>query len=140
MCGGWPFNKKVENPNENTICIQGGLISSNDPYLFHFLLLYFAFHVRILRQCMLLVCGLTEHETLNYSFAINICCTWQTLQLQSQFPSGLTWAVTRVVIETLQFVVQQYFLNHTRGYWLFFDASVACIVICMKLQVDWNTR
>lgn len=30
--------------------------------------------------------------------------------------------------------------NLEQGYWLLFNALVACIVICRKLQVDVNTR
>ena len=55
----WLSAKIVENPNESTIRIQGGFISGNDTYSFHFLFLYFAFHGRILRHCMFLVYGLT---------------------------------------------------------------------------------
>lgn len=42
-------------------------------------------------------------------------------------------------METLKYIVQQCVLNQTNEYWLLFDALLACIAICNKLQVDVNT-
>ncbi len=40
-------------------------------------------------------------ETLEYANVINLCYTWQSSFLQIKVPSGLTWAIVRAIIETL---------------------------------------
>ena len=40
--------KRKKTPNENTICIQGGFISGDGTYSFHFPFLCLVFHGRIL--------------------------------------------------------------------------------------------
>jgi len=57
-------------------------------------------------------------ETLEYADAINIWYEVQSLKLQAQVPTGVTWTVARTVTKTLNLVVKQCVLNQTRGYWL----------------------
>jgi hypothetical protein len=55
-------------------------------------------------------------ETLEYVNAINICYTQQSSTLQVRVPNGLTWAIARTIIETLNPIVHQCLLNQHRGY------------------------
>ena len=48
-------------------------------------------------------------------------------------PTGVTWAVARIVTETLNPVVKQCVLNQTRGYWLLSDALAAALAISVEL-------
>jgi hypothetical protein len=75
---------------------------------------------------------------LEYASAINICYRKQSLALQARVPDGLTWAVARVVTETLNPVVEQCILNQTRAFWLLSDALVSAMLISMKLQAVSN--
>jgi hypothetical protein len=75
---------------------------------------------------------------LEYSSAINICYQRQLLQLQACVPSGLTWAIARVVCDILNPVVEKCILNQTRGFWLLSDALVSAMSISMKLQAKNN--
>jgi hypothetical protein len=77
---------------------------------------------------------------LEYASAINICYRKQSLALQAHVLDGLTWAVVRVVTETLNPVVKQCILNQTRGFWLLSDALVSAMLISVKLQAVSNCR
>jgi hypothetical protein len=50
-------------------------------------------------------------KTLEYANVINIYYTQQNLALQARVLNGLTWAITRIVIETLNLVFHQCLLN-----------------------------
>jgi hypothetical protein len=79
-------------------------------------------------------------ETLEYSLAIIICYQRQSLQLQACIPSGLTWAIARVVCDILNPVVEKCIMNQTRGFWLLSDALVSAMSISLKLQAKNNRR
>ena len=72
-------------------------------------------------------------ETQEYADAISICYRRQSLKLQARVPSGMTWARTRTVTQTLNPVVRQCVLNQTRGYWLLSDALV--VAFCMSIEL-----
>ena len=48
-------------------------------------------------------------------------------------PTGVTWAMSRTVTETLNPIVKQCFLNQTHGYWLLLDALAASLAILVEL-------
>jgi hypothetical protein len=70
-------------------------------------------------------------ETLEYCDAINICYGKQeTQELQGQVPDAHTWAICKVIVETMFLVVEQcIFLYQTQGYWLFFGVAIS---VCMQ--------
>jgi hypothetical protein len=50
-------------------------------------------------------------EILEYVNVINICYTRQSSALQAKVPNGLTWAIARIITETLNPIVHQCLLN-----------------------------
>ena len=79
-------------------------------------------------------------ETQEYADAITICYRRQSLKLQARVPSGMTWATSRTVTQTLNLVVQQCVLNQTRGYWLLSYALAAAFHMSIELQVVHEQR
>jgi hypothetical protein len=75
-------------------------------------------------------------ETLEYYNAINLCYGKREIQkLQGHVLDAHTWAICRVVVETLFLVVKQcIFLYQTQGYWLFIGVVnvTLSINVCMK--------
>jgi hypothetical protein len=56
-------------------------------------------------------------ETLEYQNAINLCYERQeTQELQGCVPNAHTWAICKVVFETMLLVVKQCILNQIRRY------------------------
>jgi hypothetical protein len=49
-------------------------------------------------------------------------------------PTGLTWAIARAVIETLNLVVSQCVVNQTRGYWLLSDAIAGVLKLIVQME------
>ena len=52
-------------------------------------------------------------------------------------PSGITWAIGRVVIDVLNSVVKQCVWNQSRGYWLLSDAMFGVISIARKFEAKY---
>ena len=55
-------------------------------------------------------------ETQEFAKAINLCYGRQSIKLQERMSSPLTWAIAKVVTETINLVIKQSVLNQTRGY------------------------
>jgi hypothetical protein len=56
-------------------------------------------------------CVILFQETLEYMNTINICYGHQAIHLQAQVLNGMTWAIAKIMIDTLLPMVNQYILN-----------------------------
>jgi hypothetical protein len=73
-------------------------------------------------------------EILEYVNVINICYTRQSSALQAKVPNGLTWAIARIITETLNPIVHQCLLNQRRRYELLSNALFVVLAIMMKIM------
>jgi hypothetical protein len=53
---------------------------------------------------------------------------------------GSTWAIAKVVINTLGPMVEQCILNQTKRYWLLLDVSFAAFSICSKIHREYRVH
>jgi len=53
---------------------------------------------------------------------------------------GSTWAIAKVVINTLGPMVEQCILNQTRRYWLLLDVLFAAFSICSKIHREYQVH
>jgi hypothetical protein len=75
-------------------------------------------------------------EILEYCDAINLCYGKREIQkLQGRVSDAHTWAICKVVVETMFLVVKQCIIFYqTQGYWLFIGVVNAnlSINVCMQ--------
>ncbi len=73
-------------------------------------------------------------ETLEYVNAINICYMQQNSSFQTRVPSGLTWAIARMIMEIVNPIVHQSLSNQK------VLTFILCIVCCFGNNRDDEER